>query len=344
MTSVESIVSAFQLPGKVSAYETWGNGLINDTFKVTLENGRLFLLQQINDGIFPDVEALMGNMERTCHQLKGEVWSYEAFELVRTHEGMLFHWREGEGESVQGTYWRMLTYLEGSVTYDVPPSLSHLEKTAEAFGHFSRVLNGGGQISGYAVEDWIEVIPDFHHLPKRLRALKNAYEVCGDEKRVQSAKGLFDQLMVERKSAELFYHKVSSCPKRLVHNDTKLNNVLFNENGEDVLAVVDLDTTMPGYLAYDFGDMIRSAVSGKYCLKDILEPLQAAYEKGFGSDIEENERVLLSDAPRWMAVELSARFLTDYLEGDLYFKISFQGENLKRAKEQFSLFEKVIKK
>jgi len=186
--------------------------------------------------------------------------------------------------------------LGESCVYDEAPSVDYLVESAKVFAEFSKAF------ADCSLGDWVEVIPDFHHVPKRLEQLDEVYKSSQLMKRLEKAKPLVGEIMSLKNEARVFHDKVISTPKRIVHNDTKLNNILFESKGENVLAVVDLDTTMPGYLAYDFGDMVRSVVSSNYSLSQVLEPMAQAYETGFcGQNTGEMtllEKSMMNESPR----------------------------------------------
>jgi len=309
-------------------------GLINQTYRLRLACGRGVILQSINTQVFPDIAGLMKNLQQTCQILKASAGSslpYEAFALFQTLDGKHYLTLE---DGKKTSYWRALELIEDVIAYDEAPNAESLRLAAKGFGCFVRCLSHANP------SDWVEVIPNFHHVPMRLEQLSLAVSQAKDEARLLKAQPLLEKLQQVTVDAGGFQQSVENTPLRLVHNDTKLNNLLFDKETGAVKAVVDLDTTMPGYLAYDFGDMVRSAASGSsWPLRDVQEIMLPVYVEALSSMANTDERTLFEKAPQWVAIELSARFLADYLAGDVYFHTTYAEENLDRARQQWQLQE-----
>ncbi len=248
-----------------------------------------------------------------------------------------------------GEYWRCYRFIKNSVTYDTVDDTDIIRRTGEAFGRFQNCLDGFDASSLYIT------IPDFHNTKKRFSALKDAVEkdVCG---RVKNVRKELDKLLSFESEATVLQDLLDreELPVRVTHNDTKCNNVSFDKNTGEALAVLDLDTVMPGAVAHDFGDAIR------FIANDVIEDnpdlskvslnseKYTAFAVGFVGEVKESltplERETLNDGVFAMTAELAARFLTDYISGDTYFKINYPGHNLDRARNQTALAADIRKK
>ena len=317
----------------------FGNGHINDTYLVTLDDGHQLVLQRLNTYVFREPDALMDNMQRVTDHLRrklvesgGDV-GRGTLTLVPSTDGQPYvHDRD--------VFWRCFDYVHHTHSVDQVESPDQAYKAAAAFGRFQYLLAD--------LEDTLaETIPYFHHTPKRVEACRQAMDEdhalrlvdCPDEiaffESRESLASAFTDLL---DSGEL--------PLRVIHNDTKINNVLFDDDSGEPVCVVDLDTVMPGTILFDFGDLVRTA-GGTFeedAASDAVgvrlerfEALVAGYldeAKDFLTDCELRNLAL---APRLMAYECGTRFLTDYLNGDTYFKIHYPDQNLQRARTQYRL-------
>ena len=342
------IVSHFPLHGSMGDAERYGSGHINDTYVVTFDQAGVrvrYIVQRINDNIFKNVPALMENISRvTSHVATKTVGGdgREALTLVPGNDGLPFY------KSPEGEFWRVYLFIEGARTYDALEDPLQAFEAARAFGRFQRSLADlpGGRLH--------ETIPHFHDTPRRLEALRAAAE----EDAVGRRKGVLAELdfaFAREADAGRLIDLVrrGDIPERVTHNDTKLNNVMLdNATGEGV-CVIDLDTVMPGLSLYDFGDLVRFAANtaaedqpdrSKIDVSlTVFETISRGYLAGAGDILSAAEWDNLAFAARLMTYEVGIRFLTDYLQGDIYFKTKHAEHNLDRARNQLYLVERMEK-
>ncbi|MBQ2704508.1 MAG: aminoglycoside phosphotransferase family protein [Clostridia bacterium] len=344
---IKDAVNHFQFNGKPVRYERYGNGHINDTFKVTTEKGGVFtdyIVQRVNTDIFTDPNMLMNNIKLVTDYIRGQIAANggdaqrEVMQVIPTDANQLYY------TDVNGSAWRAYLFVVDSVCLDAPRNTDDLEKSARAFGQFASTL------AGFDAEKLGEPIPRFHDTPNRFANLMTAYNTdkCG---RASEVKELIDFA----KEREQFTYALqnSGVPLRVTHNDTKLNNILLDKDSYEALCVIDLDTIMPGYSANDFGDMIRfSANTAKEDEADLdkvqvnLELYEACvrgYIEGTGGGLTEQELWTLPIGAKMMTFECGMRFLTDYLEGDTYFRTAYDKHNLVRCLNQFKLLSELEK-
>ncbi|MCL1039861.1 aminoglycoside phosphotransferase family protein [Shewanella submarina] len=319
-----------------------GNGHINDTFLVRSETGD-FVLQRLNTQVFPTPWGLVGNAGIISEHLcaKRDSGDYQ-LQVVCPHKCSNQELGVDLGE--QG-FWRAISYLPYSHSIDVVESAEQAEIAAHAFGHFARSLS---DLDANQIHD---VIPKFHFLPGRIEALREAaekdplgrVEACREWVEFALGQtGLFDELReLEPK-----------LPLRICHNDTKINNMLFDKRDMSAMAIIDLDTCMKGHLMYDFGDMVRTFCSPEaedstelnkvLARPEIFAALAAGYTKAMGEVLTDAERQSLWLGARIMPLMIGVRFLTDHLLGDTYFHIHRDNHNLDRAANQFSLYQSLL--
>ncbi len=342
---ISTVISHFVNGAVLASFEPYGNGHINDTYKVTMRReGReeLYLLQRMNKNVFCQPWYLMENMMGVTDFLKTEVEksggdpTREVMSVYRTREGSLWFYDE------DGEYWRLVTFIENSMSYEKVERPEQFYMSAVAFGNFQRLL------SDYPAYMLRETIPNFHNTPVRFDNLMKA--------KARDAKGRAEAVAAElafaearRDFTEIFEREreAGRLPLRVTHNDTKLNNILFDVNTKEPICVVDLDTIMPGYSINDFGDSIRFGASTAPEDETDLDKVEMSlelfelYVKGFlegtGGALTETEISLMPEAAKMMTFECGMRFLTDYLDGDVYFKIKYPEHNLDRARNQFKL-------
>ncbi len=330
------LASLFQLDGTPESAETFGNGNVNDTFLVRTDSGNRYTLQRINHDVFKDPVSLMDNFARvTTHfaqkHMDGQT-TLRTLVLVPAQDGSSY--LTGE----HGNYWRVTEYVPGGLSLEVPESREHAYEAARAFGDFQY------QLSDLPGDPLIETIPDFHNTESRYQVFNKAVkqDVHGRAEEVK------DLIAFARENEHLAgMIRYADFPTRTVHNDTKLNNVLLHKETGKGMCVVDLDTVMPGCALHDFADLVRTAacsseedepdISKIHFLPDRFSALVDGYLAGVHDmlDSKEIERMVIS--PQVITYELSLRFLTDFLEGDTYFKVKRPGHNLDRARAQFRL-------
>lgn len=342
---MKEILSAFNYNGEPITCIPYGNGHINTTFKVECKNGEksaLYILQQINNNIFPDIDALMENIENVTSFLKTKIAEKngdilrETLNIVKTKDGKN-HFTDKEGKS-----WRSYIFIKDAVCYEKIEKPEDFYNCGYAFGNFQNLL------ADFPAEKLHEIIPNFHNTPVRYEAFKKAVkeDACGRAGAVQK-----EIEFVNAHASDMFLLtdmlKKGEIPLRVTHNDTKLNNCMFDKKTGETICVIDLDTVMPGLRAYDYGDSIRfGATTGAEDEPDLSKvnfslELFESYTKGFikacGESMDEKEALSLPIGAKLMTLECGMRFLTDYLEGDTYFKISRKEHNLDRCRTQFKL-------
>lgn len=342
----KQVVPAFETEGVVEKIEPHGNGHINETYRVTCrteENGiKQYVLQRINTDVFKNPDELMDNISRVTSFLKEKVEKNggdplrETLSMIPTKGGGTL-WKDGNGN-----YWRMYVFIDGTVCMENVEKPEDLYSSALAFGNFQRLL------ADFPAACLHEVIPNFHHTPSRYADFNRAVEadVC------KRAEGVEEEIRFVRDregdlAAISSRLEDGSLPLRVTHNDTKLNNILFDAATGEGLCVIDLDTVMPGSSLYDFGDAIRFGASTGAedeknldliaCSLELFEAYTRGYLKGCGGSLTAQEMRMLPMGAKLMTLECGMRFLTDYLQGDTYFRIHREGHNLDRARTQFKL-------
>ena len=343
MKDLKDILSHFSLAGKILEIKPLGAGLINDSYKVTTAAPDTpdYVLQRINHSIFKDVDMLQNNFYQvTTHirhklETKGETdIDRKVLTLIPTTDGKLYYF---DGES----YWRILIFIPNAKSYEaVTPEFSYY--AGQAFGNFQAML------SDIPVELG-ETIPDFHNMEFRLKQLQEAI-TADPVGRVASVKPIIDELDKRADAMCLAerLHREGKLPKRICHCDTKVNNMMFDENGH-VLCVIDLDTVMPSYIFSDFGDFMRTAANTGEEDDKNLDNVNFNMEifKAFAKGYLETAKSFLTDieidnlpyAVTLFPYMQTVRFLTDYINGDTYYKIKYPEHNLVRTKAQFKLLQ-----
>jgi len=338
------IAGKFCFAGNPVRCEEYGCGLVNKTYHVVCDSGAEYILQKVNTSTFKDPVSLMKNIELVTRYLKQRVKSErEALSPVPASDGKLYVEDEKHG------FWRAYDFITGSISLDRATSAGDFYQGALAFGRFIDIL------SDFPAGILAETIPGFHDPVSRDRAFKEAValDACG---RVKKAQREINFALSQEPFASVFMDLLEkgSLPLRVTHNDTKLNNVLFDKETRTALCIVDLDTVMPGLVMNDFGDAIRFGASTAAEDEPDLSRVQldlelyAAFAGGFieacGKSITREEIELLPAGARLITLECGVRFLTDYLSGDTYFRTSYPEHNLVRCRTQFKLLSDMDKK
>ena len=367
------ILSCFLLDSKPVSCEPYGNGHINSTFLVTTEKGSRYILQRLNEEAFKDVPALMENISGIAQFLDAKAKASggvcHVLPPVQTKDGLMYvHVTEGPdscgdadaagdaGEGAPGDagsgadaapgYYRVTPFAEHSICLEKPESDEDFYRCAVAFGTFI------SELADYPAETLHETIPNFHNTPDRYRILHETLERARKDpaltQRVMDAAGEIAFAMEREASAGKLQRlrDAGDLPTRVTHNDTKLNNVLLDEESRSLLYVIDLDTVMPGLSLYDYGDCIRfgaaTAAEDEQDLSKIHCDLHLfeVFTRGFLESckgLTDLEIELLPEGARTITLELGVRFLTDWLDGDKYFATKYPGHNLDRCRAQFAL-------
>ena len=344
MADINKIVAKFCTDGKATSIAPCGNGLVNHTFVVNTESDTRYLLQAINKNVFPNGPELVNNIYKITSFLKAKTDDPRAvITLVPTKNGGYCH-VDGEG-----VCWRLSDYLDDVVCLERFETLDEFYQCAYGFGNFQR------QLSDFPVDTLFETIPNFHNTPLRFEAFMKAVnqDVLG---RVEDVKEEIEFFISQKDFYPVLFdaNKKGLQPIRVTHNDTKTNNVMLDEKTRKPVRVIDLDTVMPGFSVNDFGDAIRfganTAAEDERDLSKVSLDLELfeVYTKGFlagcAGGLTEAEIMLLPEGAKMMTVECGMRFLTDYLEGDKYFKTKYPGHNLDRARTQIELVRDMNRK
>ena len=341
---ISAVARQFQIYGEFGGAVPFGSGHINDTYRVTFHQAGAtvrYVLQRINHHVFKQPAPLMDNIQRvTAHlaaKLSGEPEaSRRVLTLIPARDGQFFH------RDAAGNYWRAYLFIEKARSYDTVENPRQAYEAARAYGQFQKLL------ADLPAPRLHEAIPDFHHTPKRLAALQKAIEADAGNRAVEARAEIEFAL---RRAAMTGVLLDAQLPERVTHNDTKFNNVLFDEATGEGICVVDLDTLMPGLALYDFGDMVRTTTSpAREDERDLRQvalqfPLFEALVRGYlaaaGGFLTPAEKRLLAFSGKLITFEIGLRFLTDFLAGDTYFKVHRPGHNLDRCRTQFKLVESI---
>ena len=339
---MEQAVFAFCLCGEPVKCTPFGHGHINSTFKIETDQGNEYVLQRINTYVFKDPVGLMNNAGAITDYIRARVDDPRlALHFLTTKDGKFYY------EDSNGEFWRMYDFV-GGFCLDTPECEDDFYQSALAFGRFQQML------SEFPAETLSETIPEFHNTPDRYRKFKES--VAADPLgRLAGVKAEVD-FILEREEMGSRLQKQrenGTLPLRVTHNDTKLNNVLLDKKTRKSLCVLDLDTVMPGLSAFDFGDSIRfGAATAAEDEKDLSKMemdlhLFEIYTRGFleaATNLTDAEIQALPMGAYTMTLECANRFLKDYLDGDVYFKVNYPEHNLVRARTQIKLVADMEKK
>ncbi len=348
MHNLNKIISKFDIKETIKTINPYGNGHINFTYLVETVTlcgyDKRYILQAVNKNVFPDGEGLMSNVEKVIKFLKASgADARGVMSLVAATDGHYYHIDE------EGNCWRVYDFIEDSICLDRVESTDDFYECGYGFGNFQKLLND------FPVDTLKETIPDFHNTPKRYENFLKAVEedVCG---RVKDVLPEIEFIKSEKDFYSILFDnmKAGKLPLRVTHNDTKSNNVMLDAKTRKALCVIDLDTIMPGFSVNDFGDAIRfGASTADEDEKDLSKVsmdlnLFEVYTKGFldgcGGLLGKDEIMLLPEGAKMMTIECGMRFLTDYLQGDTYFKTSYEGQNLDRSRTQIELVRDMNRK
>lgn len=345
---VDALLEQYDLRGTLLVAEPYGSGHINDTLALIVDQAGSplrYILQRINRGVFKDPPALMSNISRvTAHVAKYLAPHYDASRRVLT----VVPTRDGRPYAVdaEGNCWRIYLFIEKARTYDVIDGPLRAAAAARAFGSFIR------QLEDFPAHELHETIPEFHHTPARFAALVRAIESdrCNRAAGVKAEIAFFMAREVDVHRL-VSLHRAGRLPLRVTHNDCKLNNVMLDDLSGEGICVIDLDTVMPGLSLYDFGDMVRTATSPAPEDERALDRVQMqlpmfralldGFLAGAGAMLNAEEIEQLPFAGKLITLETGLRFLTDYLNGDAYFKIARPEHNLDRCRTQCRLVESI---
>jgi len=349
---LEKVISQFEVEGDVKSCQRYGKGHINDTFYLVCEKEavqRQYILQRINHSIFKNPERLMFNISKVTEYLRKEIENYkgdhlrEVITIIKTKTGSSFYKDE------QGSFWRIYLFITDAVCYEKVENDELFYQSAIAFGKFQK------RLQYFDASCLYEVIPDFHNTPLRYQRFLEVIEADSQDrvKEVKSEIEFFKQREEDMKLCKKYVEE-KKLPLRVTHNDTKLNNVMIDKTTGKGLCVIDLDTVMPGLSIFDFGDSIRfganTAIEDERDLSkvslniDLFEQYTKGFLEGCEGSLTDTEIYMLPYGAKTMTLECGLRFLTDYLEGDIYFKTNREGQNLDRCRTQIELVRDMERK
>lgn len=342
------ICSNFEMKGTVKRVYPITKGLINHTYHVETEDGKTnYVLQRINTNVFRDPIGLMNNIKSVCAHIAARSADpvRESLTVVPTKDGKPFF------IDSEGGYWRTYLFIPDAKSIQAAENDLSLYYAAKAFGKFQR------QLGDFDASTLVETIPHFHDTVSRFADFLRAYENASPERKAKCEKEVATIMELEPYAHVIVDGLANgTLPLRVTHNDTKLNNVMLDNTTGEGICVIDLDTVMPGSLLYDFGDGVRFAacnsaederdLSRVYHRLDLFESYTKGFLEGIGDAITEKERELLPTSVVVLTYELVLRFLGDYLNGDVYFRIdpARPEHNLERAKAQLKLTLDTISK
>lgn len=333
---LSDLLSHFSVARKNYTFRPITDGYINDTFLVFDGHAPMFILQRINHKVFENVEGLMNNVQDAFEHLNDK--DYQVITLIKTTEGASYLSQEN-GER---TFWRVMTYIDGSTAYNTTEDPKIAFEAGKIIAKFNILLERAN------TADYVDTIPQFHDLDLRKRQFAEALKSADPAKKETA------------KDALLFTHKVlkkledmdlGGLPVRVCHNDTKLNNILFSKETKKALCLIDLDTLMRGYFLYDFGDAVRTIVNTApedeqdHAKITFDQDLFAAFIDGLAANAPFLSQKEIDTLP-WGAVLMpflqGIRALTDYLNGNIYYKIAYENQNLDRSLSLFAFTQKAL--
>ena len=348
--NIEEAISNFNIKGNYLKSYSYGSGHINDTYVIEMDQADslvCYILQRINTNVFTRPVELMDNISRVTSHCRSK---FEDDDLDRARKVLtVIHSRDGNPYFVdsKGEFWRMYLFIKEARTYDIPENNDQIYQAAKAFGLFQKQLV---DLPGSLL---FETIPDFHDGPKRFKALQQAVKedkfnraaIAKDEiEKIENLAWVFEVLPEQVAQGNI--------PIRITHNDTKFNNVMIEDKTGEGICVYDLETVMPGLALYDFGDMVRTTVSqsaedevdlSKVEMKiDRFEAVLRGYMSEASDFLNDSEKQNLILSGKMMTLMVGTRFLTDFLNGDTYFKIHRENHNLDRCRTQTRIVELIM--
>ena len=347
---MESKINQFQLYGTLKSFRPYGNGHIHDTYLIQINQGGTmvpYIMQRINTYVFKKPKEVMKNIVKATDHIRQKLIidkasdiSRRVLEVIPNKDGS-FYYTDSDGD-----YWRIYIYIANTVSYDTLRSNKQIFQVAKIFGDFHKTL------ADIDISDLHETIPDFHNGLKRFADFENALN-SDHYDRSNDAKEEIDFLI---KNAGLFkviprLIREKKIPVRVTHNDTKVNNVLFDRESDKSFCIIDLDTIMPGVSLYDFGDLARTSLSNSAEDEKVLsrvfmqiprfESLLNGYLSSAGEILNKYEINHLVHGAKLITLMIGMRFLTDYLSNDIYFKIKYPEHNLDRCRTQFKIVKSI---
>lgn len=348
---IREIASKFDIWGDFLWAETYGSGHINDTYLGVFNQAGYpvrYIFQRVNTNIFKQPEQLMDNIARVLTHCKKKLAgrpdaSRRSLTIVNAFDGKPYY------IDPNGRFWRCYLFIDRAKTYDILETTEHAYQAAKAFGGFQQLL---ADLPG---ERLYETIPNFHNTPSRVADFDAAL-AADSHNRAAQAKPEIEFVQKTRQIAPVLLDLLAKgeFPERITHNDTKLNNVMLDVETGEGICVIDLDTIMPGISLYDFGDLVRTSVSPAaedecdlskvQARMEMFEALAKGFLEGSGGCFTKKEVEMMPFSGMLITFEIGVRFITDFLNGDQYFKIHRENHNLDRCRTQFTLVERLREK
>jgi Ser/Thr protein kinase RdoA (MazF antagonist) len=341
MNILESVLPSFGLRDHSLTLVPFGEGLINHTWKVS-EMGKSYILQRVNEQVFTQPEHIASNIRLIADYFKANWPDYHFVAPLVANNGKDLLYIPSSG------YFRMFPFVEGSHAKDVAETPAQAYEAAVQFGRFTRLLCGL-DLSGLKL-----TIPSFHDLGLRYHQFLTALEM-GNQNRIEAAKDLIAQVLGHQPIVGVYTDLLSdpSFKLRVTHHDTKISNVLFDDNDKG-LCVIDLDTVMPGYFISDIGDMLRTYLCpvseeekdfGKIEVRaDFYKAIVDGYKEEMKNELTERENTYFFYAGKFMIYMQALRFITDHINDDKYYGAKYEGQNLVRATNQMVLLQRYLDK
>lgn len=332
---IDKVLKAYPFYKDIIKIEKYGNGHINNTYIVETDKEK-YIVQEINTSVFLKPKKVMKNIKLITNYIRKK--NGRSLELVNSNRGKCL-------VKCGNCYFRCYKYIEDGITYEDTDDYEKLYEAGRAVGEFQK------QLINFPINKIKITIPDFHNTWLRYKKL---FSLINNNTRVNECVNEIRFVSARKIDIINYTNSLNKLPIRIVHNDTKLNNVMFEKTTDKAICMIDLDTVMPGYLLFDYADALRVGASSacedeidldKVCFN---EKLFMNFTQGFLEEVyyflSDNEKELLYESVRMMCLECGIRFLTDYLENDVYFKIKYKKHNLIRAKNQFKLVRDLEKK
>jgi Ser/Thr protein kinase RdoA (MazF antagonist) len=331
--SLNVILGCFTISKGEYSYSTLTAGFINDTFLVCSNKLPLYILQRINTEVFTDVSGVMQNITKALKALQGD--GYSSLEYIRTTSGNSF-------AKTELGYWRLVNYIPNSVTYNTTTNTTIAFEAGRIVGKFHCLLQNE------SVSSYVETIPKFHDIAIRKVQFTTALASAKKERIERAEKAI---TTAQRLLAELKSFQLTDLPVRVCHNDTKLNNILFDRDTKKALCLIDLDTLMKGYFLYDFGDAVRTIANTAEEDEQDHDKIEFntylfhAFTQGLASNpafLNTKELRSLPIGAVMMPLLHGLRALTDYLNGNIYYKVNYENQNLDRCLSLFDFSNKAL--
>lgn len=335
------IIEKFQIKGVVKKALPIEVGHINHTYKILTQYQQetfAYVLQKINTQIFKEPVGLMENIEKVGIHLQQNNYPKDILFPIQSLDKQSFF------KDNQNKYWRIFPFIENTETINEVETEEQAYAASFVFGEYTSSL------ANFNAQELNETIPDFHNTSLRYRQFFNSQKKASENRKKAASKSISDLFQYRYLLDPL---KSMKLPIRVVHNDTKINNILFDTETGNAVCVIDLDTLMPGSLLYDYGDMVRTFtppvdennkdLDWVYVRKNILTALTKGYQDGLKDNLTSLEKSLLLYGAKLTIFEQALRFLTDYLNGNIYYKVEYEEQNLVRTKNQICLLESLVK-